>query len=273
LWPWVTSFSTDIYTFFHPDGIRSLAPLWSLAVQEQFYLVWPWLVFFLPRRWLVPLLVTFLFAAPVFRRVASFHFDPHVLLPSQATIQVLPTSVIDSLAIGALIALARRDELRNSRATRPAVAVCATAFLILLALAHYGVAERAKIAFGDTALAVLLGVLVLTTSKGIGGPIGRVLDARPIVYLGTISYGIYIFHMLVPTAYNTVARHWNELPDAHHGLVYFCLTSVMTILVATMSWELLERPISDLKRFFPYGRPAPLVQSRDHVMVAPAKAA
>jgi len=129
-------------------------------------------------------------------------------------------------------------------------------------------AQRVKLALGDTALALVLGVLVLATSNGIGGPIGRVLSARPIVYLGTISYGIYIFHLLVPTAYNTAARHWRALPDAHHGFVYFCLISVMTIVVAVLSWELLERPISELKRFFPYDRRA-LAPSRDHTVAVP----
>ena len=90
----------------------------------------------------------------------------------------------------------------------------------------------------------------------------------PIVYLGMISYGIYIFHLLVPTAYNTAARHWRALPDAHHGFVYFCLISVMTIVVAVLSWELLERPISELKRFFPYDRRA-LAPSRDHTVAVP----
>jgi peptidoglycan/LPS O-acetylase OafA/YrhL len=123
LWPWLASFATDIYTFFHTNGIRSVAPLWSLTVQEQFYLVWPWLLFFLPRRWLVPLLVTFFFAAPVCRLVASFRFDAHMLPQSYATIQVLPTSVVDSLAVGALVVLARRDELHNSRFLRRVAAV------------------------------------------------------------------------------------------------------------------------------------------------------
>jgi peptidoglycan/LPS O-acetylase OafA/YrhL len=234
--------------------------------------VWPWLLFFLPRRWLVPLLVTFLFAAPVCRLVASYHFDAHLLLRSEATIQVLPTSVIDSIAVGALIALARRHLVHRLRARRYVVAASAIAFLILLALAHYDVAVRAKVALGDTPLAFVLGALVLATSNGIAGPFGRVLSARPIVYLGTISYGIYIFHILVPTAYNAAARHWNSLPDAHHGFVYFCVTSLMTIAVAMLSWELLERPISGLKRFFPYSLQVAAVP-RDHVIVAPAKAA
>jgi len=130
-------------------------------------------------------------------------------------------------------------------------------------------AERVNLALGDTALALVLGVLVLATSNGIGGPIGRVLSARPIVYLGTISYGIYIFHLLVPTAYNTAARHWKALPDAHHGFVYFCLISVITIVVAVPSWELLERPISELKRFFPYDRQTFAPPSRDDAVAVP----
>jgi peptidoglycan/LPS O-acetylase OafA/YrhL len=74
----------------------------------------------------------------------------------------------------------------------------------------------------------------------------------PIMYLGKISYGIYVFHVFVPIGLLWVAhqlgRHYSDAP----GPANFILVSLTTIALAALSWQLFERPINDLKRHFPY---------------------
>jgi peptidoglycan/LPS O-acetylase OafA/YrhL len=78
------------------------------------------------------------------------------------------------------------------------------------------------------------------------------LEFRPIVYLGQISYGIYAYHMFMPWVLTKVFRQvgW-AFPGP--GPWRFVLASLATVLVAMASWHLFERPINNLKRHFPYG--------------------
>jgi len=56
IWPWLVTYTTNIYIWHRVAWIGHLGHLWTLAVEEQFYIVWPWLVLFLPRRLLRPIL-------------------------------------------------------------------------------------------------------------------------------------------------------------------------------------------------------------------------
>lgn len=74
----------------------------------------------------------------------------------------------------------------------------------------------------------------------------------PIMYLGKISYGIYVFHAFVPIGLVWVAHRLGRQYSASSSLFNFALVSLTTIALVALSWQLLEHPINDLKRRFPY---------------------
>jgi peptidoglycan/LPS O-acetylase OafA/YrhL len=262
IWPWAAGFATNVYVFVNQQWVGALGPLWSLAVQEQFYLVWPWLVLFVPRRLLVRALAMLLLAAPLFRLWASYR------LGMSNTVQTIPLAVGDSLAMGAVVALAVHAGRDVSSHARRLVPVALAASLGLLALAHYGVCARASFALFDTTTAMLLGALVYAASVGFGGPVGRVLESRPLVYLGRISYGIYLFHAPVGGALSTLRRHV-AVPYGQGGFLYFAAGLAVSVVLAVVSWELFEKSISQLKRHFPYERPE---AARVSAALVPARA-
>jgi len=93
--------------------------------------------------------------------------------------------------------------------------------------------------------------LIGSASRGFQGRFGRLLEWRPIAYLGKISYGIYIFHNLVPVAFAAIATSLGiHYEDA--GVINFVASSLVTFAVAALSWHLFERPINGLKRYFQY---------------------
>ena len=102
----------------------------------------------------------------------------------------------------------------------------------------------------DTFSGLVSTFLVWAAAVGIPGP-GRLLSWRPIVYLGTISYGVYVWHYFVP-AYATLFGF--ELPGK--GVWRFLVVFITSICIATVSWYVLEKPLIGLKRWFPYPKAA-----------------
>lgn len=93
--------------------------------------------------------------------------------------------------------------------------------------------------------------LIGRAAVGFGGVLGRILASPPLVYIGKISYGIYVVHFFVPEMMSWLF--------SLAGLTYsfwlpfqFILNSTATLLLATMTWYAIESPFNGLKRFFNY---------------------
>jgi peptidoglycan/LPS O-acetylase OafA/YrhL len=106
----------------------------------------------------------------------------------------------------------------------------------------------------DTAYLLLFGWLVGRAAEGFRGPVRRLLQCKPLVYVGTISYGIYVYHYFVPGLAEMAGV---ALP--HSGLLTFAGVTLVTVALATASWFLFEKPLNDLKRHLPYHRPRVIV--------------
>lgn len=91
--------------------------------------------------------------------------------------------------------------------------------------------------------------LVAGAAAGIGGWPGRVLSAGPIVYLGRISYGVYLYHLFVAAGCDKAAQMLGYAPLPDGPIRYLVLFSA-TIVVAAASWQWLERPALSLRRHF-----------------------
>lgn len=214
--------------------MRGPMHFWSLAVEEQFYLVWPFLVLWLPRRHLGKVLATMIVAA-LLSRVVLIHYG-------LGTFYLTP-SRMDSLAAGAIVALVHyRGSLER---LRPVFAMTFFASVTVLA------AEQVVIAtHGSSAYAVVLtklSVLAAMYASGIGllllqvSPrLNRVLASSPLRFAGRISYGLYVFH---PFVYLWIERHMSHASTLERALTGFG----GTYAVALISWYLFERYFIALK--------------------------
>jgi peptidoglycan/LPS O-acetylase OafA/YrhL len=255
--PWLFTYTTNIYIWHHLTFIR-FSHFWTLAVEEQFYLVWPLLLLFLPRRWLVSALVTLICLAPLYRLYATFRYPVDASIAGSFTSGTLTVGHLDSLGLGSFLALAFSREHGGERVHRILVRlvlpVGVATYVTVLALSHYGVDDRALVALDETGAALVFCWLIGTASRGFDGVPGWVLDWSPIVYLGKISYGIYIFHLLIPLiAFSWFAKHLG-IAYSNSGFINFVATSLATFAVASVSWHAFEAPINRLKRHFPYTR-------------------
>jgi peptidoglycan/LPS O-acetylase OafA/YrhL len=214
------------------DHLRSLNVLWSLAVEEQFYLFWPFVVYMLPEEGIAWAAGTFVVAAPILRAVCTPYF------PTAEGIQFLTPFRMDTLALGALLAIAwrhHRDKITKYGVYGPVLTVLAfVAWRVIAKLDPGFSAEQntrlSNVLTFEFALIMCGGVIVWALS---GSHVG-VLTWAPVRYIGRISYTLYLIHE-APLA---LLR-----PVIHSRLVVGLLAAVLTLGYAALSWHFYEQPI------------------------------
>lgn len=240
-------------------GWAGFTHFWSLAVEEQFYLVWPAVVWLLGRRTLLGVCVGMIGTALVMRcALVMAGVDP------QSLYYWTPCRM-DALAIGAFIALASRGPRGLAALVRPAAFVAGGTGLLLAGLFVF---RRGTLYFKDplvqtagySLLALFFGsLLVKTVASRPDHAWGRLWSNRGLRFFGKYSYGIYVFHGLLVLPVAQLLR-W---PKVEHlfglaGRTWLVLSaqvvvgSVLSTACALASWHLYEKHFLKLKRFFEY---------------------
>ena len=233
-WTWHATYLSNFYFYLRGDWHGSVSHLWSLAVEEQFYLVWPWLILCAPERWLRPVMVAMVVIAPVSR----------LLVPNQMD-SVLPTSCLDSLGMGALMALGsgNPEGLPPPRTGLPPPLLGALLVAVTLALRYAGLGGQYQIVGLDFGVSLLSAFVVVAAARGMGGAVGDFLSASPVRAVGRISYGLYVYHGFTPYLLGRYVPGFIEMGWPLRAL----LMTAATAVIATVSWRLLEQPFLRLK--------------------------
>jgi peptidoglycan/LPS O-acetylase OafA/YrhL len=219
---------------------------WTLAVEEQFYLLWFPAVILAPRRWLLPICMACLIAAPLFRSL--------ILLDASPFIDVLLPSQLDSLSIGALLAiiirnpsLAQVDAFFLSRRVFMVLAV----FLVVLSAPwlHDVVPMPLMLRWVLLPLIVSLcaACIVRQCVAAEGHSLGW-LKHPALVHVGKISYGLYVFHYFVPPALYEHVPAILHLTEGPLKLVRTLLWVLISFALAELSWRLIEKPLMRRRR-------------------------
>ncbi|HEX5229466.1 MAG TPA: acyltransferase [Bryobacteraceae bacterium] len=238
-----------------------LGPMWSLAVEEQFYLVWPLLVLLLNRRaltWLCAALIPFSFAV-------RFHYTGTPA--GDLFVNTFTLASLDALAAGALLAIAIRNPAWRRRMAflaRP-IAVAGLASFGLLAWRAGSLFEYAPgiQTWGITALVVSFAMITFVAATSKRGVTVGILQLSGLRFTGKISYGLYVLHPLVmalaiPALGAVPATAAVDLALNADKIV---LVLLACFAAAAASWFYFEKPILGLKKHFRYSEPAPLRRS------------
>jgi peptidoglycan/LPS O-acetylase OafA/YrhL len=255
---WFWFYGTNIALLWTPgETFGPLLHFWSLAVEEQFYLVWPLVIWALTRRQAIAASVACILGAPVIRALLL------VCNVNPFAIYALTPCRFDALAVGAVIALLLREQgaiplLR--RVARWARWTCgfAVAALFVVRAGLSNVDPPVQI-IGFSCLAGFFGGVV----AGCAAPtresmLQRVFKGRFLRALGKYSYGLYVFHPLVFGLYleALAVRLLAGWPSAGIFASVAAIKIGLTFLVAFVSWHVYEAPMMRLRRFFSWAPPA-----------------
>ena len=234
-----------------------LGHLWSLSVEEQFYLFWPFVVLLVPPRFLGRVCVLLALAAVALRvgLVAATGWG------SDAGYMLMPARM-DALLLGGLLALlVRNPEGRRqlSRWYRPAGVVAASVLAALIVWREgLGRNDPYVQVVGYLALSVLSSALVAAALSGVREVrFVSVLRSPLLRSVGKYSYAFYVFqHPVIGFLRRTVhplQQPWMRGSVLGNELLLFVLAGVISFAMAWVSWRVLEQPFLSLKRFFPRG--------------------
>lgn len=245
---WHALYLSNIYPAWHGQWPPIGGHFWSLSVEEQFYLFWPLLVLVSPMPVIKRLAVAGIVFAPLSRLLIwQFQGGPHI------AVWTVATGALDLLCFGALLACLRRDAALapGSRILRSLVLAGVVALAAYLTLWFMLPGTAAFTGFSRTLTAVFFGALVASAANGLPGRAGAVLSSRPVVWLGLISYGLYIWHPFVPKLYILALDTLGpEGKDFGAYYIRYPLLALLLLGVTSASYYLLERPIRSFRKYF-----------------------
>jgi peptidoglycan/LPS O-acetylase OafA/YrhL len=220
------------------DGV--LSHTWTLAIEEQFYLVWPWVILFIRRKLLLPLIACCITAGIIIQYIIAQPFG-----------ELLPHTCLHAFGMGALLAwimVFRPSALPATYSILTKLSI--PAFIILVAEVILANWQFVPVRMLTTILTGWLISFILYKGNQLSGPFSLVLNNKPLFFLGKISYGIYLYHPIIPRyTLNTLTNINKHIPILGDHLL-FIEQSALVILVSSISWFLIERPILALKKYF-----------------------
>jgi peptidoglycan/LPS O-acetylase OafA/YrhL len=250
---WHVAYLSNISGPLAGTSYGAAAHLWTLCVEEQFYLMWPFVILFAPRRSLRRIVIIIIVTALCYKTLVP-------LLGLSWAIATRPLlGCLDSLGLGALLALQfydrRKDSDSGARLARNALLVGLPLLVALQSLwFRHGMDARLSIAYISLVdLSVALSSLALIRSAALNssGAVGAFLGWEPIRYVGKISYGIYLYHLfLVPLAAGIFGLFgFGPIPPGWSRVGVY---GMFAIMLSALSWHVVEKPINRMKRHFPY---------------------
>jgi peptidoglycan/LPS O-acetylase OafA/YrhL len=263
-----------IFLFFLQDlphlaalALQSGSPLplyhfWTLAVEEQFYLIWPLVLIFAHSRrhalrlslWFFGITELFLLAVytlPAFKGARVHHLYDYFLFTQSG-----------ALALGCAVSLAmgNRASLTGRRPGSHKIIrkYARPAFLIGLAIYFY-TCYLAGTLYLSSDLQFWLGLPAISVAAAAAIPLvlrnglPRTIFSFPVLgWLGRISYGFYVFHVLLEPVYDNLGAHFSHATSGdYYHIVRALIAFTITCIISWLSFHLFERPILSLKRFFP----------------------
>jgi peptidoglycan/LPS O-acetylase OafA/YrhL len=228
---------------------------WSLAIEEQFYLIWPLVIWLCPPR-LVALLCAVILVAEPIARVFARATDVASL-----SIFVLPWFRLDGFAIGALLALAqRRGLLPLLDRWVPIVVIAGVAGIVACTIlgGHTWWWNRWMQQYGYSLIAVTAGaMLVSAINRPTDSLWPRMLSAGWLRAFGKYSYCLYLIHAPVMRAvreyvFNPLEYETLGLAPWNAQVLFYGAATAPAFALAWLSWRLFEAPILRLKARFPY---------------------
>jgi peptidoglycan/LPS O-acetylase OafA/YrhL len=255
--PWSVTYAYDFYhTSYYYKASSFDTHFWSLAVEEQFYLVWPFAIFFIPAKYLKKFLLIVIVTVPLVRFFTAMTVDADIIPLNKSpeyVIYLLPFSYIDAFAIGGYFSLYKKG--RSSFLVWLIII-----FVLLLGVVtswlsskqfHWGdfgyvplMNGTYKYVWGYSAVNLMFAYVLIHVRDKIFMP--ALFENPLLVYLGKISYGLYLFHLPVLWLLYSTLKMYSTL-EMPTEILLVSTSLLITIFISMISYELMEKRFINLK--------------------------
>jgi peptidoglycan/LPS O-acetylase OafA/YrhL len=237
---------------------RYLGITWSLAIEEQFYFIWPFVVFSLNRERLIKAGIGYIIVSFVTRIFAVFFWGN--LGDVSRFFFYASFARFEEIIFGALLAVFLTGDGAREQVRHYSFPLFVVSFLTFLTLCYLVLPNSPHPEYANIPLTVggyttaalfataLIGVFVTHPPKDI---LRRLFRNPVLVFFGKYSYSMYIFHIsaaliLLDVYWHTGLRGWKPY------ILYIVTTYAVTVLIALLTWNLLEKHMLGLKKYFEY---------------------
>jgi peptidoglycan/LPS O-acetylase OafA/YrhL len=267
--PYALTFTYNFFYVVAKEPSMLLSHFWTLSVEEQFYVIWPLLIFLTPEKHFKKLFLGAIAFGLLFRLGFTLVYEVHpmtfVVNGVAHGLYPLTFSHMDAFGMGALL-----SQFKFPKSTKQ-FAVLSVVLPIIGFTANYlstgSIGPWHGLGFQylmDNAYQFIWGYSLLNYWFAVAidavareGMFQRVLASKPLTYLGKISYGLYVYHLgVIFLIYRLLGPQIN-LPNPVTKFLLMLLEFAATFAVASLSYRYLERPILNLKdKYFPLPKEA-----------------
>ena len=239
---------TSNFYFYHLkawDGM--ISHFWTLAVEEQFYLLWPWIILFVNKKYLLPVILFF---------VATGICSQYLLREIEMG-DILTISCFDAFGLGALLSWLTVFKPQALISFYKIIRLFALACLIIYFTGLYQQWVYIPLRTLVSVIALWIITYVVYMDKEEREiQFSFLLNNKLLLFIGKISYGMYLYHRILPSLTTEVLnRYLNNhfpLPEKYIVYVLFIENFTLLILIAWLSWKFIEAPLLKLKKYFTY---------------------
>ncbi len=252
-WLYITNW---LFVFELQDWIKGIDinHFWSLAIEEQFYLFWPFIIYSFSRRNILNIILGFVVMSFVLRLIYLYlGLEPISMYVSTFT-------RVDSLVIGACAALLLRDQKTKPILEKYLIKVFlfSGAFIVFVIVLTRSTSPYSLpfITIGYTLNALFfISILLLTLTDFARGTFKKMGLLKPLQFLGKYSYALYVFHLPL---YSYFDHRWYvylmNLTEQHFlsRILSSSMVIMLTIVISLISWRVIEKPFLRVKKYFIY---------------------
>ncbi len=249
---WKNEYNIYFFTYFQNIYFYKIGALnnyfshlWSLGVEEQFYIIWPFLIIFLNRKTLPYILITIILSSIIVNSI-FFHIP---------VFRNLTYANLHTLGIGALFAYYHTTNNQNALFTyiikhRTLLSIISLIIFIIILKTSIG-NIYIQTFLKELFLALTCLSFVLTSTYGWQNIFSKIMQFKPIMHIGKISYGIYLYHYPIPFLLNVLSKKYlNTSLTFNNSIISFLTYTCITFIIAHFSYKIIETPILKLKEKF-----------------------